>query len=96
VAYQLNRIRHDLVAIPGTSPTARQLRLVDSIYGRLRNADLTELCASVDDRRPRLTEFIAGLQNRFRDLALAIRDQYHKPPLAPQPMLAAPIGDVVE
>jgi len=96
VAYQLNRIRHDLLAIPGTSPTARQLRLVDSIYGRLRNADLTELCVSVDDRRPRLTEFIAALQDRFRELALAIRDQYHKPPPTQQPLLAAPIGDVVE
>jgi uncharacterized circularly permuted ATP-grasp superfamily protein/uncharacterized alpha-E superfamily protein len=96
VAYQLTRIRHDLLAIPGTSPTARQMRLVDSIYGRLRNADLSELCVGVDGRRPRLTEFIAALQDRFRELALAIRDQYHKPPPTPQPLLAAPIGDVVQ
>jgi uncharacterized alpha-E superfamily protein len=95
VAYQLSRIRHDLLAIPGTSPTARQLRLVDSIYGRLRNADLTELCVILDDRRPRLADFLGALQDRFRELALAIRDQYHKPPPTQQPMLAAPIGDVV-
>ena len=47
VAYQLERILHDLRAIPNTSPTARPLRLLDSLAEKVRVADL-----SAAGRRP--------------------------------------------
>ena len=40
VAYQLRRMLHDLRAIPNTSPTARPVRLLDSLTEKVRVADL--------------------------------------------------------
>ena len=41
VAYQLRRMLHDLRAIPNTSPTARPVRLLDSLAEKVRVADLS-------------------------------------------------------
>ncbi len=51
VAYQLQRIRTDLRAIPNTSPTARPLRLLDGLVERVRIADPVAL-AEVSDGAP--------------------------------------------
>ena len=90
-AYQLYRIRTDLLSIPGSSPNTRALRLLDGLIEQVRTADLAEVCFRVDDRRPRLTQFIAGLQDGLRKLALAIREQYQQPPPTPQPLVQAQI-----
>jgi uncharacterized circularly permuted ATP-grasp superfamily protein/uncharacterized alpha-E superfamily protein len=91
VAYQLYRLRTDLLSIPGSSASTRPLRLLNALIEQVRDADLGEVCGRVEDRRPRLTQFIAGLQDGLRDLALAIREHYQQPPPAPQPLVQAQI-----
>lgn len=89
VAYQLARVQNDLRAIPSTSPTARPLRLLDSLVERVRLADATELGELVDDERAGLRDFLAGLQDQLRDLSTAIRDQYQQQPPTQQPLWRA-------
>jgi uncharacterized circularly permuted ATP-grasp superfamily protein/uncharacterized alpha-E superfamily protein len=86
VAYQLNRMRTDLLAIPSTSPTARQLRLLDGLIERIRTVDLVELCLTVNGQRPALAEFVSSLQAQLLDLSETIRAAYQQSPPAPQPM----------
>jgi uncharacterized circularly permuted ATP-grasp superfamily protein/uncharacterized alpha-E superfamily protein len=86
VAYQLRRIQADLRAVPNTSPTARPMRLLDSLVERVRIADLATLVENSDGRRPALDEFLDGLQSQLRSLSEAIRDQYHQAPPPQQPL----------
>ena len=86
VAYQLRRIQADLRAVPNTSPTARPMRLLDSLVERVRIADLASLVEGVDGRRPALDEFLDGLQQQLQALSEAIRDQYQQAPPTPQPL----------
>ncbi|HSU34604.1 MAG TPA: circularly permuted type 2 ATP-grasp protein, partial [Propionibacteriaceae bacterium] len=86
VAYQLQRIRTDLRAIPNTSPTARPLRLLDGLVERVRIADPVGLAEVSDGGRPALDSFIGGLQQQLRALAEAIRDHYQQPPPTQQPL----------
>ena len=88
MAYQLRRMLHDLRAIPNTSPTARPVRLLDSLTEKVRVADLPALGETVDGRRPALDAFLAGLQEQLRALSEAIRDQYQQPPPSPRPLFA--------
>jgi uncharacterized circularly permuted ATP-grasp superfamily protein/uncharacterized alpha-E superfamily protein len=86
VAYQLQRIRTDLRTLPNTSPTARPLRLLDSLAERVRTADPMTLAESVNGRRPALEEFLSGLQHQLQALSEAIRDQYQQPPPTQRPL----------
>ena len=86
VAYQLQRIRTDIRALPNTSPTARPLRLLDALAERVRIADPATLAESTNGRRAPLEEFLAGLQNQLRALSEAIRDQYQQPPPTQRPL----------
>jgi uncharacterized circularly permuted ATP-grasp superfamily protein/uncharacterized alpha-E superfamily protein len=86
VAYQLQRIRTDLRALPNTSPTSRPLRLLDALAERVRITDPVALAESADGRLAFLEEFLAELQHQLRVLAEAIRDQYQKPPPTQRPL----------
>jgi uncharacterized alpha-E superfamily protein len=86
LAFQLSRMRTDLLAIPSTSPTARQLRLLDGMTERVRGADPVELCRVSGGERPALSEFVMGLQAQLRDLSETIRAAYQQLPPAPRPM----------
>ena len=88
VTYQLHRMQTDLRSIPNTSPNARPLRLLDRVLEQVRLADPAALSEVVDGRRDALADFLAGLQGALRDLAEAIRDQYHQPLPTQQPLLA--------
>jgi uncharacterized circularly permuted ATP-grasp superfamily protein/uncharacterized alpha-E superfamily protein len=88
VAYQLRRMLHDLRAIPNTSPTARPVRLLDSLTEKVRIADLASFAETVDGRRPALDAFLAGLQEQLRALSEAIRDQYQQDAPSPRPLFA--------
>ncbi len=88
VAYQVQRIKADLRAIPNTSPTARPLRLLDGVTEKLRLADPAVLAECTDGRRVELSEFIAGLQEQLRAVGVAIRAQYQQQPPMPQPLFA--------
>jgi uncharacterized alpha-E superfamily protein len=86
VAYQLQRIRTDLRALPNTSPTSRPLRLLDGLAERARIADPVVLAESADGRRVALEEFLAELQHQLRALSEAIRDQYQQQPPTQRPL----------
>jgi uncharacterized circularly permuted ATP-grasp superfamily protein/uncharacterized alpha-E superfamily protein len=86
VAYQLQRIRTDLRALPNTSPTSRPLRLLDALAERVRISDPVALAESADGRLALLEEFLGELQHQLRVLAEAIRDQYQKPPPTQRPL----------
>ena len=86
VAFQLRRMLHDLRALPNTSPTARPMRLLDSLTEKVRITDLAGFAESSDGRRPALDAFLAGLQDQLRSLSEAIRDQYHRPAPSPRPL----------
>lgn len=92
IGYQLARIQTDLRAIPGTSPTARPLRLLDSLLERVRTADPAELAETMNGERPLLWAFLGGLQDQLRDLSVAIRDQFQPPPPPQQPLWRAGTG----
>ncbi|HEY6688907.1 MAG TPA: circularly permuted type 2 ATP-grasp protein [Propionibacteriaceae bacterium] len=86
VAYQLNRIRNDLRALPNTSPTARPLRLLDSLAERVRTSDPVALAESENSRRTELHDLLAGLQDQLRALSDAIRDHYQQQPPTQRPL----------
>jgi uncharacterized circularly permuted ATP-grasp superfamily protein/uncharacterized alpha-E superfamily protein len=86
VAYQLQRIRTDLRALPNTSPTARPLRLLDGMAERVRIADPVALAEAPHGRRAPLKEFLTELQGQLRTLSEAIRDQYQQPPPTQRPL----------
>jgi uncharacterized circularly permuted ATP-grasp superfamily protein/uncharacterized alpha-E superfamily protein len=89
VGYQLNRIRNDLRALPNTSPTARPLRLLDSLAERVRTSDPVVLAESENGRRTELHHFLAGLQDQLRELSHAIRDHYQQQPPTQRPLFRA-------
>ncbi len=86
VAYQLQRIRTDLRALPNTSPTARPLRMLDSLAERVRTSDPVTLADASDGRRSALEALLSGLQNQLQALSEAIRDQYQQPPPTQRPL----------
>jgi uncharacterized circularly permuted ATP-grasp superfamily protein/uncharacterized alpha-E superfamily protein len=86
VAYQLARIRTDLQALPTTSPTARPLRLLETLIEGVRTADPQALTVPVDGRRPALDRFLSGLNEQLRELAGAVRTQYQQQPPTSQPL----------
>jgi uncharacterized alpha-E superfamily protein len=89
VAYQLNRIRTDLRALPNTSPTARPLRLLDSLAERVRTSDPTALAEADNGRRSELHDVLTGLQHQLRTLSDAIRDHYQQQPPTQRPLFRA-------
>ena len=89
VAYQLNRIRTDLRALPNTSPTARPLRLLDSLAEQVRTSDPVTLAESQNQRRTELDHLLAGLHSQLRALSDAIRDHYQQQPPTQRPLFRA-------
>jgi uncharacterized circularly permuted ATP-grasp superfamily protein/uncharacterized alpha-E superfamily protein len=98
VAYQLTRIQADLRALPISSPTARPLRLLDTLVETVRTADPASLVAAAEGRRPSLEQFLADLHDQLHDLSEAIRTQYQQQQPTQQPLFrpstAGPAGTV--
>jgi len=86
VSYQLHRIQNDLRAMPNTSPTARPLRLLDSLLEHVRITRLAVLIETTDGRRDALDGYLGGLLDQLRVLAEAIRDQFQQQPPTQQPI----------
>ncbi len=73
LVYQLERLRTNLKALPGSSGSSRPERLVDDIITRLRRldpADLEEVAA--DGTRARLAELLDGMHRDLRELSSVI------------------------
>jgi uncharacterized alpha-E superfamily protein len=86
VAYQLARVQADLRALPISSPTARPLRLLDTLVEAVRTADPALLTAPEDGQRPALEPFLSGLHDQLREVSEAIRIQYQQQQPTQQPL----------
>src|SRR5574337_163364 len=70
LAYQLERLRADLQALPGASGSSRAERLVEDAHARLRRfdpADLDEVNA--DGQRAELVDLLDGMHDALRELS---------------------------
>lgn len=72
LAYQLERLRAGLKALPGSSGSSRPERMVDEIATRLRRLDPDDLEEIVDGRRVELAELLDGMHTDLRELANVI------------------------
>ncbi|HEX2285129.1 MAG TPA: circularly permuted type 2 ATP-grasp protein [Mycobacterium sp.] len=70
LVYQLERLRADLKALPGSSGSSRPERLVDEIATRLRRLDPTGLeQVSADGSRAQLAGLLDGIHRDLRELS---------------------------
>jgi uncharacterized circularly permuted ATP-grasp superfamily protein/uncharacterized alpha-E superfamily protein len=70
LAYQLERLRADLRALPGASGSSRAERLVDEISTRLRRLDPAALDqVNADGQRAKLAGLLSGMHDGLLDLA---------------------------
>jgi len=72
LAYQLDRLREGLKALPGSSGSSRPERLVDEIGTRLRRLDPADLETVVDGQRTELAALLTGMHQDLRELATVI------------------------
>ena len=88
LVYQLERLRADLKALPGSSGSSRPERLVDEIGTRLRRLDPAEL-EDVGRRRHRareLADLLDAMHSGLRDLADVITATHLSLPGGMQPL----------
>jgi len=70
LAYQLDRLRADLRALPGASGSSKPERLVEEITTRLRRLDPNELENIADDgRRVELDGLLSGMHSALWELS---------------------------
>src|SRR4051812_7612723 len=70
LVYQLERLRANLKALPGSSGSSRPERLVDDIITRLRRLDPADLeQVSVDGTRAELADLLDGMHRDLRELS---------------------------
>ncbi|MFW6598640.1 circularly permuted type 2 ATP-grasp protein [Propionibacteriaceae bacterium Y2011] len=90
VAYQLQRIRRRLEALPHTPSTARPLRLVEALIERVGDGPHPEVWTGEGESgtggsiRVGLEEWLAGVHEALRALSGAIDEQYLRRPLQPR------------
>ncbi|HEX3287825.1 MAG TPA: circularly permuted type 2 ATP-grasp protein [Mycobacterium sp.] len=87
LVYQIERLRADLKALPGSSGSSRPQRLVDDIGTRLRRLDLGDLDdVTPGGRRAELAELLDGLHADLRDLSDVITTTHLALPGGMQPL----------
>jgi uncharacterized circularly permuted ATP-grasp superfamily protein/uncharacterized alpha-E superfamily protein len=84
--YQLERLRADLKALPGSSGSSRPERIVDEIGTRLRRSHPAELEEVTDGRRAELADLLAAIHAELRDLAQVITETQLALPSGMQPL----------
>jgi uncharacterized alpha-E superfamily protein len=72
LVYQLERLRANLKALPGSSGSSRPERLVDDIATRLRRLDPAELEEVADGTRVTLADLLDGIHRDLRELSRII------------------------
>jgi uncharacterized circularly permuted ATP-grasp superfamily protein/uncharacterized alpha-E superfamily protein len=73
LVYQLERLRTNLRALPGSSGSSRPERLVDDIATRLRRVDPADLeVATPDGTRAALADLLDGIHRELRELSRVI------------------------
>ena len=87
LVYQLERLRADLKALPGSSGSSRPERLVDEIATRLRRLDPADLeGVTPDGRRAELDDLLDGMHRDLRDLSGVITTTHLSLPGGMQPL----------
>ena len=86
LTFQLSRCRPICGASPTRRPTARPLRLLDSMVERVRRADPVELCRVSATATAGAGGAPGGLHTQLQDLSETIRAAYQQLPPAPRPM----------
>ncbi|OBF26708.1 hypothetical protein A5724_31180 [Mycobacterium sp. ACS1612] len=69
LVYQLERLRANLKALPGSSGSSRPERLVDDIATRLRRLDPADLEEVADGARVTLADLLDGIHGDLRELS---------------------------
>jgi uncharacterized alpha-E superfamily protein len=87
LVFQLERLRADLKALPGSSGSSRPERLVDEIATRLRRVEPADLeVVTPDGRRAVLAELLTAIHNDLRDLSGVITATHLSLPGGMQPL----------
>jgi uncharacterized circularly permuted ATP-grasp superfamily protein/uncharacterized alpha-E superfamily protein len=87
LVYQLERLRADLKALPGSSGSSRPERLVDEIATRLRRIEPADLEAvTPDGGRADLADLLNGTHSDLRDLSGVITATHLSLPGGMQPL----------
>ena len=87
LVYQLERLRADLKALPGSSGSSKPERLVDEIATRLRRLDPADLeGVTPDGRRAELDDLLDGMHRDLRDLSGVITTTHLSLPGGMQPL----------
>ncbi len=87
LVYQLERLRADLKALPGSSGSSRPERLVDEMGTRLRRLDPADLeDVSPDGTRRELADLLDGMHSDLRDLSGVITATHLSLPGGMQPL----------
>ncbi|MGH3561931.1 MAG: alpha-E domain-containing protein, partial [Mycobacterium sp.] len=87
LAYQLERLRANLKALPGASGSSRAERLADDVSTRLRRFDPADLDqVTADGRRAGLAELLDGMHDALRDLSDVITATQLALPRGMQPL----------
>jgi uncharacterized circularly permuted ATP-grasp superfamily protein/uncharacterized alpha-E superfamily protein len=87
LAYQFERLRVDLKALPGSSGSSKLERLVDEIGTRLRRMEPADLDGITSDgRRGELADLLDGLHADLRELSRVITTTHLSLPGGMQPL----------
>ena len=86
LVYQLERLRTNLKALPGSSGSSRPERLVDEISTRLRRLDPADLEVVTDGTREELAGLLDGMHTALRDLSGVITEAQLSLPGGMQPL----------
>jgi uncharacterized alpha-E superfamily protein len=96
LAYQLERLRADLRALPGASGSSRAERLVDEIGTRLRRLDPADLDrVGADGQRAELAGLLSGMHDGLLELADVITSTQLSLPGEMQPLWGPDLRRVV-
>ena len=87
LAYQFERLRADLKALPSSSGSSRPERLVDDVAARLRRVDPADLeLVAVDGTRAELVDLLDGIHSELRNLSKLITTSHLSLPGEMQPL----------
>jgi uncharacterized circularly permuted ATP-grasp superfamily protein/uncharacterized alpha-E superfamily protein len=86
LAYQFERLRVDLKALPSSSGSTRPERLIEEIAARLRRLDPADLETISDGTRPELDGLLTSIHTDLRDLSRLITTTHLALPGGMQPL----------
>jgi uncharacterized circularly permuted ATP-grasp superfamily protein/uncharacterized alpha-E superfamily protein len=86
LAYQFERLRVNLKALPSSSGSTRPERLIDEVAARLRRLDPAELEDVTDGRRDELDGLLTSIHSDLRDLSRLITTTHLSLPGGMQPL----------